>query len=148
MPTMSKLFAAVLVAVVGYFAADKVGGHLPEEMRQGALRSMSAFFGLFVGWRFLGPRVREGTLRSSIGLGISASILLVIVCLIYFSGYEMIKRAMRKAYGGNPFEGLLDMVNIGIEFTDFIGQADVIAVLVLGGIGVGVVVHFVARRWS
>ncbi|KMW57095.1 hypothetical protein AIOL_002053 [Candidatus Rhodobacter oscarellae] len=54
---MAKLFAAILFAVLGYFVADLVGGHLPPEKPQGMLREITAFFGLLVGWMFLGRRI-------------------------------------------------------------------------------------------
>lgn len=147
MPTMSKLFGAVFVAVLGYFAADAVAGHLPEEVQHGMLRPMMVFFGLLVGWRFLGKRVGRG-MQSAIGMGLSSAVVLVLVGLLFFSGNEMLRRALRKAYGGNPFEALQDMVQIALDFTEYLAQADVIAVLVLGGIAAGVMVELVARRWS
>ena len=147
MPTMSKLFAAFFLGALGYFAADTVALHLPEEVRPGMLRPLSAFFGLLVGWRFLGKRVGHG-MQSAIGMGLSASVLLVLICLLFFSGNEMLRRALRKSYGGNPFEALQDMVQIALDFTEYLLQADVIAVLVLGGIAVGMIVELVARRWS
>lgn len=147
MPTMAKLFGAASVAVLGYLVADKVGGHLPEEAQQVALRPLSAFFGLIVGWRFLGRRSGHG-FKSAVGLGITSSIALLLICLTYFSGYEMIRRAMRLAYGGDPFAAIKDMVQIALESTEFIGHPDVIAYLLVGGILAGVLVDFVARRWS
>jgi len=147
MPTMPKLFAAVLLAVLGYFAADRIGGHLPPETQQGMLRPMSVIFGIFIGWRFLGRRVGRG-FNSGIGMGLSAGIALVLVGLFYFAGVEMLRRAMRMAYGGNPFEALQDMIQIAFGYTIYLANADVLAVLIGGSIGVGLVVEAVAKRWS
>ena len=71
MPTMAKLFAAVLLGALAYVAADAVGNHFPPEDRQGALRQLSAFFGVVIGWRFLGKRVNRGW-YGSLGVGLSA----------------------------------------------------------------------------
>jgi len=147
MPTMGKLFAAVFVAILGYIAADKVGGHLPEEAQQVALRPLSALFGLIVGWRFLGRRTGGGV-TSGVGLGLTSSVALVLISLIYFSGYEMVVRATRMAYGGDPFAALQDMIQIALDMTEFVAHQDVLTVLVLGGMTVGVLVDLVARRWS
>ncbi|MCP3971779.1 MAG: TrgA family protein [Rhodobacteraceae bacterium] len=147
MPTMPKLIAAILVAALGYVAADRVAGHLPPETPSGILRELVAFFGLMVGWRFLGRRVGDG-LSQGLGVGLSAVALLVLISLIWFSGYEMIRRAMRMAYGGNPFAALQDMMQIAIKQSVYLAHADVIGVLVLGGIVVGVLVELAARRWS
>ncbi|KMW57096.1 hypothetical protein AIOL_002054 [Candidatus Rhodobacter oscarellae] len=74
---------------------------------------------------------------------------LVLVSLIYFSGYEMIRRAMRLAYGGNPFEALEDMFAIAWEYAlDFLAKPDVIIGLAIGSILAGTVVKAVSRIWS
>ncbi|MCG6902517.1 MAG: TrgA family protein [Rhodobacter sp.] len=147
MPTMPKLIAAVLVAVLGYFAADVVAAHLPPETRHGMLRPMSVFFGLLIGWRFLGRRVGGGV-RSGIGLGLSASVILLLVSMTFWAGTEMVHRALRKTYGGNPFEALQDMVQIALDFKEHLAYPDVVIVLVVGGIVVGALVEAAGRRWS
>ena len=106
-----------------------------------------AAFGVLVGWRFLGPRMR-GTWQAAAGLGLSSSVFLVLLGLLAFSGYEMLRRAMRMAYGGNPFEALEDMFQIAVDFLPLLGAFDVVAVLIVGGILVGWVTEAVARRWS
>ena len=144
---MSKLFAAVLLAVLGWIAADRVGGHLPPEVQQGLLRPISAFLGIFVGWKFLGNRV-GGNISSAVGIGISSSVVLVLVCMLFFSGNEMIRKSMRKSYDG-PFEALQGMVQLAMDYAvDYLAQLDVIGVLIAGGIIVGLVVEFVSRRWT
>lgn len=147
MPTMAKLFSAILMAVLGYFVADLVGGHLPPEERQESLRVITALFGFWVGWAFLGRRIR-GDWASSVGLGLSAGIVLTLIALFWFSGYEMIRRSMRLAYGGNPVEALEDMFQIAIDNLEYLAQADVIAASVIGSILVGVIATAVSRVWS
>ena len=147
MPTMPKLFAAVLFAVLGWFAADLVGAHLPPESLQGALRPLSGFFGLMIGWRFIGPRAGGGW-RAACGLGLSGAVFLVLIGLMWFSGYQMIRRAMRMAYGGNPFEALEDMFQIAFDNLEYLAHPDVIGALVLGSMAVGLIVEAVARKWS
>jgi len=149
MPTMPKLFAAVLMAVFGYVVADRVAGHLPEEVQQGLLRPITAFFGILVGWRFLGRRV-GGSMRSALGMGLSAAFALLLVSLIFFSGNEMLRRALRKTYKGAeaPFLALQDMVQISLDFRVHLFYADVVTTFILGGLIVGVIVELVARRWS
>ncbi|MEL7116487.1 MAG: TrgA family protein [Pseudomonadota bacterium] len=146
MPTMAKLSSAILMGILGYVVADLVGGHLPEEMRQKSLRWVTAVFGVLVGWRFLGPRVR-GDWTSSVGLGLSAGLVLFIVALFWFAGYEMLRKAQRLAYGGDPIEALEDMVAIAVEYLAHLAYSDVIGTAVVGSIIVGVVVTMIARRW-
>ena len=146
MPTMAKLFSAILLAGFGYMIADLVGGHLPEEVPQRSLRSVTAVFGIWIGWRFLGRRVR-GEWRHAVGLGMSSALVLAFVALTWFSGYEMIRRAMRMAYGGNPVEALEDMFAIAIDNLQFMVQVDVLMAAVIGSAVIGLVVTAVSRIW-
>ncbi len=50
MPTAAKLVAAILTAVLGYYVADVIVPHLPEQDRDNYMRETSAFVGLLVGW--------------------------------------------------------------------------------------------------
>lgn len=146
MPTAAKLFAAILIAVLGYFTAAAIAGYFEPHETEGAFRYVAAACGLLVGWKFLGPRAGGGIV-SGIGLGLSSAIALVLLGQVVFSGYIMIVRALRKSYHG-PFEALQGMVGIAIENLRFLEQGDVIAILVLGGIASGILTELVARRWS
>ena len=146
MPTMAKLFSAILLGALGYGVADQVGGHLPPEQTQGALRNLTAFFGVLVGWRFLGAKVR-GEWSQAIGLGISAVVLLAVIALFWFAGYEMIQRAMRLIYGGDPILALEDMFFIAVEYLQYLAQVDVIIVAGFGAVILGFVVTAVSRMW-
>lgn len=146
MPTMAKLFSAVLMGVLGYVVADLIGGHLPPEERQNALRPITAIFGVIVGWRFLGKRVR-GEWAHAIGLGASAGAAVTICALIWFSGYEMLKRATRLAYGGDPVAALEDMMQIAVDYLQYFIEPDVAIVAVFGSVIVGGIVTAVSRVW-
>jgi len=146
MPTAAKLFGAILMAGLGYLVAGLIVPHLPQELPEGHLRVLSAFLGILVGWRFLGSRVGGG-LRSAMGLGLSASATLVFCGLVLFSGNEMIKRSLRKAYVG-PVEALKDMVQIIIDDLVYLRPPEVLATLIVGGMVVGLLTELVSRRWS
>ncbi len=146
MPTAPKLVAAILMAVLGYVTAELIIGHLPPEVRTNLFREISAFLGLLVGWRFLGRRAGAG-FGTALGFGLSAAAALVLCGLVYFSGYEMIIRALRKSYDG-PFEGLLGMMDIAIQNLDLLGYADVLGVLIVGGLIVGLLTEAAAKRWT
>ena len=147
MPTASKLVAALLIGALGYIGAGQVIPHLPPETRVGLFREISAFFGILVGWRFLGPRVGGGA-RISLGIGLTSAVALTLCCLIYFAGYEMVTRAMRMLYGGDPFAALQDMMLIAINYLEFLSPADVWGTLAVGGILAGLICEAVSRRWS
>jgi hypothetical protein len=86
-------------------------------------------------------------MSSAIGLGLSAMVAMFFVAMGFFAGNEMIKRSLRKSYD-DPFEALQNMVEIAIDNTKHVAYADVILVLVVGGMLVGLLVEATSRRWS
>jgi len=146
MPTAAKLFAAVFMGALAYASAHLIVPHLPEEMVIGWFQELTAVLGVLVGWRFLGRRMGGG-LHSALGLGLSASLVLVLSALIVFSGNEMIERSLRKAYN-TPVEALKDMMQIAIDDLAYLRPPEVLAMLIVGGMVVGVMTELVARRWS
>lgn len=147
MPTAAKLISGLLVAGLGWFVANLIVQYLPPETRIGLFREISAALGLWVGWRFLGKRAGSG-LGASLSYGLAASGLLVFWMLLTFSGVEMIKRALRKAYGGNPVRALQDMIEVAIGYLNYLTNADVAGTLVIGGFVIGAVAEGISRRWS
>ena len=147
MPTMAKLFSAIMMAVLGWIGADTVGAHLPEEVQQAMLRPITAFLGLIIGWRFLGRRVGRNW-RTAIGFGLSSVVFLVVAGVFTFSVLEMLKRALRKTYEG-PVDAIEGVFEIAADFgRDYLPHADVVTTGIIGGIVVGIVAEFIARRWS
>lgn len=147
MPTAAKLISAILLGVLGYIVADRVGAQLPEATRQGMLRPVSAAWGVVLGWRFLGPRANV-SLGNAVAIGVSAALLHLICAMFTFAFFEMIRRALRKAYGGNPVEALEDMFQIAVGYLEYLAFTDVLGPLVGGAAVVGLVASFAARRWS
>lgn len=144
MPTAAKLVSAVLIGVLGWIAAHLVIPHLPPETRIGFFREITAALGVLVGWRFLGARAGTG-MGASLGFGLGAALVLVFWALVTFSGIEMIRRSLRKAYDG-PVEGLKNMLAIAIEDLHYLAFPEVWGVLLVGGLAAGVVAEAVARR--
>lgn len=146
MPTAAKLVAAILTAALGYFVADVIIPHLPEQDRDNWMREVSAFLGLIIGWRFLGWRIGGGY-SQALGLGLSTSLVLFVTGAVVFAGYEMLIRSLRKSYDG-PVEAIEGMVGIAVENLEYVQHADVIATFVIGGFIVGLLTEMAARRWS
>ncbi len=146
MPTAAKLVAAILTAALGYFVADVIIPHLPEQDRENWMREVSALLGLIIGWRFLGWRMGGG-FSPALGLGLSTSLVLFVSGAVVFAGYEMLIRSLRKSYDG-PVEALEGMMGIAVENLEYVQHADVIGAFVLGGLLVGLLTEIAARRWS
>ncbi len=144
MPTAAKLVSAIVMGVLGWVAAHLVIPHLPPESRIGFFREITATIGVLVGWRFLGARAGAGA-GASLGFGLGASLVLVFWALLVFSGYEMIKRSLRKSYDG-PVEGLKGMMQIAIDDLVYLRPVEVWGALLLGGLAAGLIAEAVARR--
>ena len=147
MPTASKLVAALWFALLGWFAAELAKGHMPEGTQFGWFSYMTGVIGFVVGWRFLGERAGD-TMRAAYGYGFTASILLVFWALLYFSGEEMIHRALDTRYRG-PMHALAGMVDLFKDHAlSVVIRFDVAITLVVGGLFGGWLTEQTARRWS
>lgn len=145
MPTTAKLTAAVLLAVLGWFAADLVKPYLAEGRPVGLFSPISAGFGALIGWTFTGRRLHRGR-GPALGIGLASAALLVFWVVLGFSLYEMVQRSMSLRYGG-PTEALEAMVKIAVENLAVAAQPDVIGALLLGGAIVGGVTRWVGGRF-
>ena len=145
MPTAAKLVAALLLAALGWFAADLVKPYLVEGRPVGLFSPVAAGLGLAVGWAFTGRRLERRT-GGAVGIGLASAALLVFWVTVAFSGYEMIMRSTQRRYHG-PVDALQGMVELGLDDLRRAAQPDVIIALVVGGLVVGAVTHWVSRRF-
>ncbi len=147
MPTTARLVAAVLLAALGWFAADLFKPLLPEGRPVGLFSPISAGFGLLVGWTYTGRRADAGH-GGGLALGLTSALLLTFWVLLTFSGYDMLQKSLRKAYDG-PVEALQDMFAIGVDYARLaVTSPEVVGALVVGGLFIGWLTWQVARRWS
>lgn len=145
MPTTARLVAAILMAALGWLAAELVKPYLPEAQPVGLFSPISAGIGVLVGWTFTGRRLQAGT-GTAAGIGLAGAALLVFWVTLIFAGYEMTRRSLRVIYDGSV-EALQDMVEIAVDDLKMAAQIDVVLGLVLGGLAVGAITQWVARRF-
>jgi len=145
MPTAAKLVAALLMAGLGYAAAWVIEPRLPEATRTAYMAEIAAFFGLVVGWRFLGARAGRGWVNA-LGFGLTAAVLMTLISVFAFAFYEMIRRSLRLAYDG-PVEALEDTVRIAVDYAVFPLAPDIAALLLIGGAVAGLIVEAAGRAW-
>jgi len=146
MPTAAKLFAAFAFTLVGFFAAQVVMPHMSEGTQFGAFVPVSALIGLVVGWRVLGPDAGKGYYMA-LGSGIKASAVMVLIALFIFSTYRMLENAFRRQYDG-PMDAIVGIFEEALEYGVVLGQADVLAVLCVGGALSGLLTEWAAKRWK
>ena len=145
MPTAAKLFAAVAFAIVAWLSANASIPGLPEGTRIGMFREITAAIGVIVGWRVMG-RLTGGGYTTSMGLGVRTSATIVFWVVLGFAIYEMVRLSLKKRYDG-PMEALVSVFGIMIEYGKALGDVQVLAILLIGGMIGGFLAEFAGRRW-
>ncbi len=145
MPTAAKLTAAVIFAILGFFAVQLYLPHLPQELPVGLLRESAAVLGIIIGWRVMGRLAGRGY-TEAVGSGIRTSVALVFWALLLFAIHLMIKRAFKMMYEG-PMEAVIGVFSLMLEYGRALWAADVLALLLLGGALGGIVTEWAGKRW-
>ena len=146
MPTAARLFAAFAFMAVGFFAAEVVKPHMSEGTQFGAFTPITALIGLVCGWRILGPAAGRGNVQA-FGTGVKTSVVMVLLGLLIFATEQMTVNSFRKLYDG-PFDAVVGMIGIAVDYAMKLGAPDILAVLVIGGGLAGLLTEWAGRRWS
>ena len=148
MPTGGKLIGAIAFAALAYFISDLVKPLLidSEGSRTALLSPINAFVGLIMGWRLMG-RGAGRTYRQSFGFGLTTIFAITFWCLLIWSGYKMIGRAMDLRYDG-PVEALQQMAALFLEYGRLIAVPEVLWPAIIGALFMAWLTEFFARRWS
>ena len=146
MPTFARLAGAVLLAVLGFYAATLARAHLPDGQPGEMLAPVSAVMGVIIGWVFTGRHL-DGGKGSALAIGFGSAVLLAFWVALLFGIEEMIDRAMRNSYGGSPTDAVQDVFNIIVDYGRDLLKLDVILALGVGGVVVGAITAFVGKRF-
>lgn len=146
MPTMARLVAAILMAALGWGAAALAVRYAPDGVPTGLVAPVSALWGLVLGWVWTGGRLQAGA-GKPLGYGFMGAVLLVFWVVLSFALVEMIQRALHIRYHGEPMAALEDMMAISIDYLRLVAHGDVLAVLALGGLAIGAITGWAARRF-
>lgn len=145
MPTAAKAIAAVSFAVVGWLIADAYIANMTEETAMGSFRELTAFLGLIIGYKVMGPSVGNGYL-GAVGSGWKTVIVLVFFTLLFFAIYQMVLQSTKMRYDG-PSEAVLDVFNQMMERSIPLASVGVITVMAIGGAIAGILAENASRRW-
>jgi hypothetical protein len=147
MPTAAKLVAAIMFAAVAWVAAALYARAMPEGRSAGGLREVSALIGLICGWSIMGSFASRPCGRvEAMGTGIRTSFTMAIVGLTVFSVAQMLTRSMTGRYK-DPVEAVIAVFDLMLSFGQTLLTAEIMAVLMLGGVLGGAVAHFAGRTW-
>ncbi|WP_417699157.1 TrgA family protein [Pseudophaeobacter sp.] len=146
MPTTARLIAAIVLALLAYLVSDQVIADMPEETDPGYFFHVNVVLGLLTGWIYMGQRVGNG-LVPALNNGLTGMAVMVLWALFVQGAWEMFDRAMRNRYGG-PFDALLAIFTLSIEFFFQIATPAVLVPLVIGGCLAGLLAEYAHKRWS
>ena len=148
MPTAAKLVSGIVFALIAFVAAHLYshaasGGHV-----HGTLRAVSAGVGVLCGWFILGPQaVRTRSRVEAMGIGVRTSLTIALVVIVIFAVVEMLDRAVKGRYA-TPLDAALGVFEQALALAPALARADVLSVLLVGGMFGGALAHWVGQRWT
>lgn len=145
MPTGSKLVAAICLAILGAIIAEMVKPLMSEGINFGHFTYVTAVLGMVVGWFHLGKHA-GGSLTDAINNGITSVVILILLALFAFGSYEMIDQSLRHRYS-SLMEALRGILEIGMEYGQYLLDVEIVATLFVGAIVSGLVTEYANRRW-
>ncbi len=145
MPTASRLIAAVCLLVVAFLVSSMIITNGEEGKDYGAFTYINMFLGVACGWMIMGRRAGKGW-TAAINNGLTGIASLVFWGLFVQGCYEMFRLAMRHRYDG-PFEALLAIFQIGIEYGRLLLTPEILLTLAIGALVAGLATEEASRRW-
>ncbi|MEX0320272.1 MULTISPECIES: TrgA family protein [unclassified Ruegeria] len=145
MPTASRLVAALCLALLAFIVSGQVMPRMPEGTDFGYFTWVNVALGIVCGWVVIGKRAGRGT-TWAINNGLTGMAALVFWALFVQGCYEMVRLAMRHRYDG-PFEALLAIFQIGVEYGAVLIFPNTIWTLLIGGVIAGLLTESAWHRW-
>lgn len=145
MPTGARLVAAISLALLAFVVSGLVMPLMPESTDFGYFTHVNIVLGLLTGWVYMGRRVGGG-LVPAINNGLTGVAVLVFWALFAQGTWEMFRLAMRHRYNG-PFDALLAIFTISVDFFFVIAVPSVLIPLMIGGCIAGLLAEQASKRW-
>lgn len=144
--TAARLVAALLFAVIGYFAAIEVFKTFPEGIRATWFAPSIGAIGLWQGWVVMGPAAGRGFL-GAMGVGLRTSLQITFFGLALYALREMFRRSANLRYDDFGV-AVIDAMNLFIEYLgDLAMIPTAIGVLAIGGLVAGLLTEAASRVW-
>ena len=147
MPTFAKLIGAVVFAAVGWWAAATYNQHLPDNVSLPRLPLAMLGLGVVLGWYSMGAAAGKGY-RESMAYGLRTSFLIGFCAMFGVALLLMLRKSTNQMYRGDPLMAVLDVPDLMYQYGKYMFTTDVMVSLLVGGLLGGVIVDYVARRWS
>lgn len=144
-PNACSLVAAACLAALGFVVSFQVMPLMPEGTDFGYFVWVNMGLGVLVGWIVMGKRAGRGT-TAAINNGITGVAALVFWALFVQGCNEMVRLAMRNRYDG-PFEAILAIFQIGMEYGLVLLVPGIIWTLLIGSLIAGFATEYAWRTW-
>lgn len=147
MPTAAKLIGAILFAALAWYVSGQVRLGLPLAGAGATLLApVNALFGAVMGWRIMGRNAGQGYVPAT-GFGLTTIFATIFWCLLVWSAYEMIRRAVRGRFEG-PVEALLGMSDLMLDYATLLIAPAVVGSAVIGSMICATITEYFSHRWS
>jgi hypothetical protein len=146
MPTAARLLAAIGMACLAFVVSGQVIPLYPEGKDFGYFTQVNMGVGALTGWVVMGPRGGRGVV-SAINNGLTGTLVMLFWCLAVYGIVDMVELAMRNRYDG-PLEAAVSVFQIALDYLLTILTQTIVVTLLVGGIAVGFLTDFAARRWT
>ncbi|NOC82163.1 TrgA family protein [Ruegeria atlantica] len=145
MPTASRLVAAVCLVVLAFLVSSMVIENGEEGKDYGYFTYVNMALGAICGWKIMGKRAGRGW-TAGINNGLTGVASLVFWALFVQGCYRMFDLAMRNRYGG-PFEAVMAIFSIGIDYGKQLIYPEILVALALGAVVAGLATEQASRKW-
>lgn len=145
MPTASRLVAALCLMVIAFMVSTMIIANGEEGKDYGHFTTVNVILAAVCGWKIMGKRAGNG-LTSAVNNGLTGVASLVFWGLFLQGANEMIRLAMRHRYDG-PFEALLSIFQISIDFGKLLWTPEILWTLAIGALIAGLATEEAGRRW-
>ncbi len=145
MPSASRLVAAVCLMVVAFLVSSMIIDNGEEGKDYGYFTYVNVALGWICGWAIMGKRAGRGW-TAGINNGLTGVVSLVFWALFVQGCYEMFRLAMRHRYDG-PFEALLAIFKIGVDYGQLLLVPEILITLGVGAVLTGLLTEEASRRW-
>ncbi|CUH43746.1 TrgA family protein [Ruegeria atlantica] len=145
MPTAPKLVSGLCLLIVAFLVSSMVIENGDEGKNYGMFTYVNMALGVICGWWIMGKRAGRGW-TAAINNGLTGMAALVFWGLFVQGVNEMLRLAMRHRYDG-PFEALISIFKIGVEYGQQLVVPEILWTLIIGALITGLVTEEAARRW-
>jgi len=145
MPDRAKVMGALCLCAMAYILSEMVKPQFLEDYNFGYFTYVNMLLGLIVGWTFMGKWAGFGV-KLAINNGLTGILALLLLAVSIQSANEMLRLAMRLRYDG-PFEAVLAIIPIGLDYTVLISTVPFWGTALIGGALSGLIVEAVWQRW-